>query len=84
MIASGLTDKFWGRAIFYEADISNIKYRPDLKCLLMNLFMVTNQTGVSVTPSASNVGSMCQQISVRIENSMIGGASDLLWEIYYG
>ena len=31
MIASGLTGKFWARAIFYAADISNIQYRPDLK-----------------------------------------------------
>ena len=31
MIASGLTGKFWSRAIFYAADISNIQYRPDLK-----------------------------------------------------
>ena len=31
MIASGLTGKFWARAIFYAADISNIKYRADLK-----------------------------------------------------
>ena len=31
MIASGLTGKFWARAIFYAADISNIQYRADLK-----------------------------------------------------
>ena len=31
MIASGLTGKFWARAIFYAADISNIQYRSDLK-----------------------------------------------------
>ena len=31
MIASGLTGKFWARAIFYAADISNIQYRVDLK-----------------------------------------------------
>jgi hypothetical protein len=31
MIASGLTGKFWARAIFYAADILNIQYRADLK-----------------------------------------------------
>ena len=31
MIASGLTGKFWARAIFYAADIINIQYRADLK-----------------------------------------------------
>ena len=31
MIASGLTGKFWARAIFYAADISNLQYRSDLK-----------------------------------------------------
>ena len=31
MIASGLTGKFWARAIFYAADILNIQYRTDLK-----------------------------------------------------
>ena len=31
MIASGLTGKFWARAIFYAADISNIQYRVDQK-----------------------------------------------------
>ncbi len=31
MIASGLTCKFWARAIFYAADISNIQYKSDLK-----------------------------------------------------
>ena len=31
MIASGLTGKFWARAVFYAADISNMQYRVDLK-----------------------------------------------------
>jgi hypothetical protein len=31
MIASGLTGKFWARAIFYAADILNIQYRADLQ-----------------------------------------------------
>ena len=31
MIASGLTGKFWARAVFYAADISNMQYRADLK-----------------------------------------------------
>ncbi len=31
MIASGLTGKFWARAIFHAADIINIQYRNDLK-----------------------------------------------------
>ena len=31
MIASGLTGKFWARAIFYAADISNMQFRTDLK-----------------------------------------------------
>jgi hypothetical protein len=31
MIASGLTGKFWARAIFYAADIINIQYIADLK-----------------------------------------------------
>jgi len=30
-ITSGLTGKFWARAIFYAADILNIQYRADLK-----------------------------------------------------
>ena len=54
----------------------NIQYRPDLKISprLMNLSVVPNQTLVSVNPSASNVGSMCKQFSVRTENSMIEGS----------
>ena len=31
MVASGLSDKYWARAITYAADISNIQYRADLK-----------------------------------------------------
>ena len=31
MIASGLTGKFWARAILYAADILNIQYRADLE-----------------------------------------------------
>jgi hypothetical protein len=31
MITSGLTGKFWAQAIFYAADILNIRYRADLK-----------------------------------------------------
>ena len=31
MVASGLSGKYWARAITYAADISNIQYRADLK-----------------------------------------------------
>ena len=31
MLASGLHGRFWARAVFYAADISNIQYRPDLQ-----------------------------------------------------
>ena len=56
MIASGLTGKFWARAIFYVADISNrdIQYRADLK-------MSPHQAIFGVKPDVSK----CQPFGVE-------------------
>ena len=54
MIASGLTGKFWARAIFYAADISNIQYRADLK-------MSPHQAIFGVKPDVSK----CQPFGVE-------------------
>ena len=54
MIASGLTGKFWARAIFYAADISNIQYRSDLK-------MSPHQSLLGTKPDVSK----CQPFGVE-------------------
>ena len=54
MIASGLTGKFWARAIFYAADISNLQYRSDLK-------MSPHQSLFGTKPDVSK----CQTFSVE-------------------
>ena len=54
MIASGLTGKFWARAIFYAADISNIQYRDDLK-------MSPHQSLYGIKPDVSK----CQPFGVE-------------------
>ena len=58
MIASGLTGKFWARAIFYAADISNIQCRVDLKMSPHESLYGTKPTSVSVNLLARNAFSM--------------------------
>jgi hypothetical protein len=38
MVASGLSGRYWARAITYAADISNVQYRADLNFLKMSQF----------------------------------------------
>ena len=69
MIASGLTGKFWARAIFYAADISNIQYRPDLKMSPHHTYIQTSFIEISIEAGILRSGKGAIHASVGLRGA---------------